>query len=116
MWVLYWKGKTYLLGEASKHLVVEGNGTYRVDDSSDSGGCMIRIKNLVERLDQKAEELFVKKEEVLANLKNSCIEFEKEFYREDELNEKMKRQKELEYLLSDDQEKEERENKKNKMR
>lgn len=94
--------KRYFLGNVQVYLQISANGTYEAEMSNDSVGNMVRLENLINSLDRKKEEIEKRLSEIQENLKNSRIEVDREFSRENELQTKIKRQTELNMLLSKD--------------
>lgn len=97
--------KRMLLGDAIREIVIAGAGIYKVESSSDNVGCMVKLKNLLLSLEKKREVLQLKIKECEDNIESARIDYEKPFAKEQELNEKLKRQIELQLLLSTDNEK-----------
>ena len=92
--------KRMFMGDVIRDIVISGSGTYKVESSSDNVGCMVKLKNSLLSLEKKREILQLKIKECEDNIESARIDYEKPFAKEQELLEKVERQRELQVLLS----------------
>lgn len=92
-------------------LFIKGNCKYNVELGKDEVGNIIRIENVIDNLDKNLESYKENLKEYERNLEQSKLEYEKPFKYENELRNKLERQKELDDLLNIDENNEKKENK-----
>lgn len=89
-------------GGAVRQLVVKGKGTYYGEISDSKAGNMTRIVNIIKKMDEREMLLLQKIDDIKTSIEKSKREYEKPFTHKEQLENLILRQRELELLLSKD--------------